>query len=822
MIRIEKVNKYFNRKKANEIHVVDNTSLELPDIGIVTLLGASGSGKTTLLNVIGGLDKINSGKIFVDGEKITKRFSGKIDSIRNAKIGYVFQNFNLIDDESVFDNVAIALKMIGIRNKEVIRKRVNYCLEAVGIYQFRFKKASDLSGGQRQRVAIARAIVKNPQIIIADEPTGNLDSSNTLEIMNLIKKLSGERLVLLVTHEEELAGFYSDRIIRIRNGKVESDNENDNTGKLNYQLDNRIYLHDMPVQSSIQSRGLELNLFSDRELNGRINIAVRGGNLFIDTKNKFSIIDETGNIELIEGNYTELDKSIFESSAFNYSAFLPKKHKVKYKPIYTLLNSTGKGLKNIRNYRFLRKLLLLGFVISAFFAFYAVSNIIGVKTVKKDSYMASNPHYITLSNPKKNDKIAGKLKKIKGVTYVLPGESFRSFEMPMNDYFQTSGLFSKLPGSVVSAKMLSGNEVFKGRTVKKSTDIVVDKMILKKFLGNKFGNIIGLDTYEKFIGRTLRVQGLPDFRIVGISNTESPSIFVKDGILTDIVSNAPGITASNVQDPDIMTPGAGEPGDGEDNSDDKVKNYGLAKGIVLKKGKTPIGDFETLVNEYHKDEYKIGRAVNKKMAGRKLTVVGYYTSKDQQEDSYFVSKRTILLNDFHKNNKVTVYSKDPEGTVDQLNEKGYSPTLNTEHEKKAYMEVRKKTLRSALTLAAVILLISLIEIYLMLRASFLSRIKEVGTLRAIGLKKSDIYKKFAGEIIAINLITSVIGIGAMYYILSNVIKVSDSFASNYAVNPVVAFLTFAILLIFNLMVGLLPVAAVMRKTPAQILARSDV
>ena len=276
MIRIEKVNKYFNRKKANEIHVVDNTSLELPDIGIVTLLGASGSGKTTLLNVIGGLDKINSGKIFVDGEKITKRFSGKIDSIRNAKIGYVFQNFNLIDDESVFDNVAIALKMIGIRNKEVIRKRVNYCLEAVGIYQFRFKKASDLSGGQRQRVAIARAIVKNPQIIIADEPTGNLDSSNTLEIMNLIKKLSGERLVLLVTHEEELAGFYSDRIIRIRNGKVESDNENDNTGKLNYQLDNRIYLHDMPVQSSIQSRGLELNLFSDRELNGRINIAVRG------------------------------------------------------------------------------------------------------------------------------------------------------------------------------------------------------------------------------------------------------------------------------------------------------------------------------------------------------------------------------------------------------------------------------------------------------------------------------------------------------------------------------------------------------------------
>ena len=224
MIRIEKVNKYFNRKKANEIHVVDNTSLELPDIGIVTLLGASGSGKTTLLNVIGGLDKINSGKIFVDGEKITKRFSGKIDSIRNAKIGYVFQNFNLIDDESVFDNVAIALKMIGIRNKEVIRKRVNYCLEAVGIYQFRFKKASDLSGGQRQRVAIARAIVKNPQIIIADEPTGNLDPDTSKGIMDIFTKINHMgTTVLMVTHDKQMVDLMNKRVIEIDNGRIVRD-----------------------------------------------------------------------------------------------------------------------------------------------------------------------------------------------------------------------------------------------------------------------------------------------------------------------------------------------------------------------------------------------------------------------------------------------------------------------------------------------------------------------------------------------------------------------------------------------------------------------
>jgi len=180
MIKLSNVNKYYNRRKQNEIHVIDNTSVELPDKGIVTLLGPSGCGKTTLLNAIGGLDSVNSGNIYIDDEQITGRSAGKIDNIRNAKIGYIFQNFNLIDEESVFENVAIALRMVGIKDKKVIEERVNYCLDSVGIYPFRNKDAGALSGGQRQRVAIARAIVKNPRIIIADEPTGNLDSMNTI------------------------------------------------------------------------------------------------------------------------------------------------------------------------------------------------------------------------------------------------------------------------------------------------------------------------------------------------------------------------------------------------------------------------------------------------------------------------------------------------------------------------------------------------------------------------------------------------------------------------------------------------------------------
>ena len=198
MIKIEKVNKYFNRRRRNEIHIINNTSLELENKGLVAILGQSGSGKTTLLNAIGGLDKVSKGKIYINGKKITRRRTNTVDKIRNLNIGYIFQDYKLIENMSVFDNVAISLRMIGIKNKKEIEKRVNYVLEAVNMYRYRNRPAQMLSGGEKQRVAIARAIVKNPSIVIADEPTGNLDSKNSLEIMNIIKAISKEKLVILV------------------------------------------------------------------------------------------------------------------------------------------------------------------------------------------------------------------------------------------------------------------------------------------------------------------------------------------------------------------------------------------------------------------------------------------------------------------------------------------------------------------------------------------------------------------------------------------------------------------------------------------------
>ena len=260
MVRLENVYKYFNKRRKNEIRAICNTSLEL-DKGLVALLGPSGCGKTTLLNAIGGLDKVNSGKIYINGKKITKVMSSRVDEIRNLNIGYIFQDYKLIDNMSVFDNVAIVLKMIGIKDKKEIKKRVDYILDKVGMYRYKLRPCSMLSGGERQRVGIARAIVKNPSIILADEPTGNLDSKNTIEIMNIIKSISRDKLVILVTHEADIAKFYATRIIEVSDGKIVKDYENSDNDELDYRMDNKIYLKDYKYHNVCKNDNFDINMY---------------------------------------------------------------------------------------------------------------------------------------------------------------------------------------------------------------------------------------------------------------------------------------------------------------------------------------------------------------------------------------------------------------------------------------------------------------------------------------------------------------------------------------------------------------------------------
>lgn len=221
MIELKGVSKIYRTKKGLKTLALDNVSFTLPNKGLFFILGKSGSGKSTLLNILGGLDKYNSGDMLVDS-KSTKNFWGKdFDYYRNTYIGFIFQEFNLLEEYNVYDNIILSRKL---QKEKISQSVVDDLLNKVGIEGLGKRRINELSGGQKGRVAIARALIKNPEMILADEPTGNLDEETGKQIFTLLKSISREKLVVVVSHDRDSALAYADGIIEIADGKIISNN----------------------------------------------------------------------------------------------------------------------------------------------------------------------------------------------------------------------------------------------------------------------------------------------------------------------------------------------------------------------------------------------------------------------------------------------------------------------------------------------------------------------------------------------------------------------------------------------------------------------
>lgn len=236
MLQLKKITKSYTTGEFTQI-ALNDININFRKNEFVAILGQSGSGKTTCLNIIGGLDKYDSGDLIVNG-KSTKHFKdAEWDAYRNNSIGFIFQNYNLISHLSIIDNIEIGMALSGVSSAEKHRRALEV-LEKVGLKDHIHKKPNQLSGGQMQRVAIARALANNPDIILADEPTGALDTVTSQQIMNLIKEVAADKLVIMVTHNPELAEKYADRIIKFKDGRIVNDSKpyTDIKEKCNYKL----------------------------------------------------------------------------------------------------------------------------------------------------------------------------------------------------------------------------------------------------------------------------------------------------------------------------------------------------------------------------------------------------------------------------------------------------------------------------------------------------------------------------------------------------------------------------------------------------------
>ena len=809
MLRIESVNKYFNRRKQNEIHVIKNTSLDMESTGLVALLGPSGCGKTTLLNVIGGLDKVNGGKIFINSQQITGRTAGRIDEIRNLNIGYIFQNYNLVDNMTVFDNVAIALKMIGIKDSKEIEEKVNYVLEKVGMYRYRNRYADMLSGGERQRVGIARALVKDPAIVIADEPTGNLDSKNTLEVMNIIKAISVDKLVILVTHEEELADFYASRIIRLRDGAVISDEMNKNSEDLDYRVENKIYLKDIKDHKRLKAGNYNIDFYNDSNSPVALDIVVKNGNLYIKTKDETSrieVIDENSGMEFVDDHYRQLAKGEAVDSSFEPEKLRSKGEK-QYSSIMAPFEALRKGFKTVAGYNTIKKMLLAGFFISAMFITYSVCNMFGVMDITDDEFVGADKNYITVVSKKVKVEKYLEYEKNENYNYVMPGDSMVSLQMPFDEYLQTAEYSAAIDGSLSDAAKLTAENIIYGRMPENSNEIVVDKMILTKVIEDQSTKPAGFGTADKFVGAKIELENMKDMTIVGVSDLQNPCIYADKDMFINILANAASSEEEFWEEDADYTL--------------EVIDYKLKEDdIKLKKGSWPDGDYEVLVNEKYEEDMKIGKTVSQKVNGKKLTVSGYY-SDAADSDMMLVNNNTVKYALVKAKSDITIDPVDKDAAIEELKAEGVNARDTYEESREKYRKQMWESILSTLVMAGVILLISFVEIFLIIRASFMSRVKEIGIYRAIGVKKSDIYRMFAGEILAITTITGLPGFALMAYIMSK-LSCMTYFSDMYMVNPTIMVICVAVIYGFNIIFGLLPVFRTIRKTPAAILARTDV
>ena len=258
MLEIKKISKVYVTDDLKQV-ALDDVSVNFRNNEFASILGPSGSGKTTLLNIIGGLDQYDKGDLIIN-EVSTKKFKDRDwDSYRNHRVGFVFQSYNLISHQSVLKNVELALTLSGVSQSERT-KRAKKALKDVGLEKHINKRPNQLSGGQMQRVAIARALVNDPDIVLADEPTGALDSETSKQIMEILKKISNDKLVIMVTHNPEIAEKYSTRIIKLKDGKI-IDDSNPYDGKINTKetLENEIKKSNKTVMSSKTAFSLSLN-----------------------------------------------------------------------------------------------------------------------------------------------------------------------------------------------------------------------------------------------------------------------------------------------------------------------------------------------------------------------------------------------------------------------------------------------------------------------------------------------------------------------------------------------------------------------------------
>ena len=795
------------------MHVLNDIQLEFPDTGLVCILGESGSGKTTLLNTIGGLDTFYSGELDYDGTQVKKYQPKVIEDIRNDNFGYIFQNYYLLQDYTVAYNVKLALNTFDISEEEK-EERVQYVLEKLDISRYKKKLVSQLSGGQQQRVSIARALVKSPKIILADEPTGNLDEENTLRTMSILKNIAKECLVILVSHERRIANFFADRIIEIRDGMIMKDYINDNEDAYERMDDGNIYLKDLEEAHLFSENGAFIRLYENPKKSKdhapiRLNLAWKHGKLYIQNLTDCDVIlagTEAG-CEMLDTHRPNVEMTEVEN--FEFSLPRLKNHtsaKLGFREIWKLAIENI-GLMGKKQAFIIGILLLTGVMMTI-----SLANFTNNFFYNERSVLKNDSHYINISfEPEWEMEDREYYRSVRGFfeKYFISGKYSDVFKSGEGKLLLHYDGFNQLHSmevdfkdmSYVDIKHLSEKDLVYGRMPENISEIVVDQWLIDRFMDkeNPYQTIFS-EAKDFLHAKLINTITSDRLEIVGICNTNEPSIYMSQNMALGMTID--GYSIASVSQLQKKYPG-------------KYDDLNLKTG-------------ELLMAQTQYEDYDMRKTSSFRMSnGREYQIMG--NIPDEFGVDYVLSDLDCLTirNDYIiSTSRFQLYAKNPNKTIKELRKiasdykEGIIITMinPNQGQLKKFEKSREDSVSSRNLIAVAAVIISLFIIYFMVKSNVSARTEELTVYRLIGIEKNSIIQAYLLEMV---LITSYTVLPAVL-ITSGVIRFIGSIPSLELgmIFPwwCVLLLLLAIYLL-NLAISILPVRSILSRPPAELAAK---
>ena len=836
MLQLQHISKVYHTGD-QEFHALKDISIRFRENEFVSILGQSGSGKTTLLNIIGGLDQYTSGDLLIQG-KSTKQFKDRDwDSYRNHTIGFVFQSYNLIGHQTALSNVEIAMTLSGVSKAER-KKRAIEVLERVGLKDHLYKKPSQMSGGQMQRIAIARALVNDPKVVLADEPTGALDSETSVQIMDLLKDIAKERLVIMVTHNPELAQKYSTRIVQVLDGNILSDSNPCEPTEETKQVDIQFTKTKMSFITALVLSFNNLLTKKGRTLLTAFagSIGIIGIALILALSNGVS--DYVKKVQ--EDTLVSLPLTISEQNQSNLLATSPDLSEKPYKDNHEL------GINTILT-NLLKK--QIGKNDLASFKTYLEEHASKVESLTKDIRYRYNLQPFIYASDTSN-----------GPKSILPStlaDEVETANQTMKGYLQNLNYWSELSSD--SSMLESKYDVLEGRFPQDKSEIVlivdennqISDLLLyslrikdpSELNDTKKLDELSSQTYQysDFIGKTFkavvntnRFVKENNLWVNKIDNASYMKTQIENGLQLKIVGvlrqkegtssgvNAPsgGIaytsalidyTSEHIQNSDIVKEQEANQNlnvfTGKDFAKDPkpFSSENLTEEEKIQLAKMTPEEQAQYVQQYNDNSastYEENLAKMGVINKSKPAAIELYTSSFQQKQDLkeFINAYNTAKKEAGEDDKVLAYSDDIQTIMSSIT-----------------------TLVGVVTtvlvgFVAISLIVSSIMISIITYISVLERTKEIGILRAMGASKKDIRRIFTAETAIEGFVSGVLGIAvtllATFPINAIVAKMTN--VGNVAQLPIeVALILIGISIVLTMLAGLIPSRIAAKKDPVE-------